>query len=141
MAYQLHPQLVKDSFQLGKFELCELLLINDSQFPWFVLVPQRADISEIYQLSDMVQKQLWDESRLLSIAIVDLFAGDKLNLAAIGNMVPQLHVHHVVRFKDDPCWPAPIWGKLPMVKYEQQRVRDIQEKIAQKLSMLTVNPL
>ncbi|TQV87698.1 HIT domain-containing protein [Aliikangiella coralliicola] len=137
MSFQVHPQLVADSIQLGQFELCELLLINDSQYPWFVLVPRRPDIEEIYQLSDTDQKLLWSESASLSSSLVDIFNGDKLNIAAIGNLVPQLHVHHVVRFKHDPCWPAPIWGKLPMVKYEVEQIEALKRKIVQKLPKLT----
>ena len=139
--FQLHPQLAADSYYLGDFELSALLLINDSQFPWMILVPRRNNIKEIYQLEQTEQLKLWQESQQLSRGLMEIYKGDKLNLAAIGNMVPQLHLHHIVRYKDDLCWPAPVWGKLPMLPYETQEVLQIQAKISQKLTALEVRSL
>ncbi|WP_444995464.1 HIT domain-containing protein [Aliikangiella sp. IMCC44359] len=139
--FQLHQQLVEDSFILGEFELSSLLLINDIQFPWCVLVPRRANITEIYQLSECEQALFWTESSLLSKVLMDIFGGDKLNVAAIGNLVPQLHLHHVVRYKKDPCWPAPIWGKLPMKSYQAEKVAEIQQKLAEKLPNLKLKQI
>lgn len=141
MTFILHSRLAADSYHLGDFELCRLLLIRDSQYPWFVLVPRRKDICEIYQLCDADQVMLWQESRLLSEAIMTIFNGDKLNMAALGNMVPQLHLHHIVRFHGDPSWPAPIWGKLPMQDYQTGQVEVIQQKLAEKLVGLSLNTL
>lgn len=118
-AFELHPQLAKDTFVLGDFGLCRLLLMNDAQYPWCILVPRRAGIREIHDLNDADRRQLWDESALLSRALMDLFKGDKLNVAALGNVVPQLHVHHIVRFKSDPAWPAPVWGRHPARPYAE----------------------
>jgi len=112
MPFQLHPQLKKDSVEIGRFALSRLLLINDSQYPWFVLVPERADITEIYQLSDSEQQLLQQESSLLAKKLADIYKADKMNIAAIGNLVPQLHIHHIVRYKKDVAWPAPVWGKF-----------------------------
>jgi diadenosine tetraphosphate (Ap4A) HIT family hydrolase len=121
--FQLHSQLKKDCFILGNFELCQVLLMNDSQFPWFILVPQRADIREIYELTDAEQILLIQESSYLAKKLAEIFNADKLNIAAIGNVVPQLHLHHVVRYENDKAWAAPIWGKFAAVPYtEQQRV-------------------
>jgi diadenosine tetraphosphate (Ap4A) HIT family hydrolase len=120
--FQLHPQLQQDCFILGKFELCQVLLVNDSQFPWFILVPQRANIREIYQLTNEDQIMLIQESSYLAKELAAIFSADKLNVAAIGNVVPQLHLHHVVRYQTDKAWSAPIWGKFAAVPYtEQQR--------------------
>lgn len=115
--FQLHPQLEQDCEQLGRFSLCRLLLMRDANYPWCILVPERADVREIYQLSEADQIQLTRESALLAATMARLFSADKMNIAALGNMVPQLHVHHIVRHRDDPAWPAPVWGKLPARAY------------------------
>ncbi|MGH8283638.1 MAG: HIT domain-containing protein [Gammaproteobacteria bacterium] len=115
--FELHPQLEKDTLPLGRFQLCRLLLMNDSQYPWFILVPERENIHEIHELIDTDRLQLWDESVQLSRALTACFKPDKLNIAALGNQVPQLHVHHIVRYRHDPAWPAPVWGKLPPKPY------------------------
>jgi diadenosine tetraphosphate (Ap4A) HIT family hydrolase len=117
MAFALHPRLAADTFTLGDFPLCRLLLMNDAQYPWFILVPRRENAREIYQLADADQQQLLRESARLSRAVMEEFRGDKLNVAALGNVVPQLHVHHVVRYSGDPAWPAPVWGRHPPRPY------------------------
>jgi len=124
----LHPQLEKDCFVIGCFPLCAVLLLNDANYPWFILVPQREGISEIHQLSDTDQQQLMRESSLLAACIETAFNADKINIAALGNMVPQLHVHHIVRYKTDPAWPAPVWGKLPAIPYSADAIADIVAK-------------
>lgn len=136
LTFLLNSKLQADSFLLGQLNLSSLLLINDQQFPWFVLVPRVPEITEIYQLSDNQRAEFWQESALLSKVIMQQFAGDKLNLAAIGNLVPQLHLHHVVRFKNDICWPAPIWGKVAMKSYSHEQVAKIQHQMATKMPYL-----
>lgn len=121
--FELHPQLAKDGVVLGDLPLCRVLLMNDAQYPWTILVPRRAGVREIHDLNDADRRQLWDESARLSRALMDLFKGDKLNVAALGNVVPQLHVHHIVRFKSDPAWPAPVWGRLPAKPYDDDARR------------------
>lgn len=116
--FELHPQLRKDCLELGRFDLCRLLLMNESRYPWFILVPEREGITEIYQLGEADQSLLLRESSALARSLAEAFAGDKLNIAAIGNLVPQLHVHHVVRYRDDPAWPAPVWGKFTPLPYD-----------------------
>ncbi len=115
----LHPQLEQDCFVLGRFPLSVVLLMNDSRYPWFILVPQRQDVREIHHLSDQDQQQLMRESSVLAGCIETEFNADKINIAALGNVVPQLHIHHIVRYRNDPVWPAPVWGKLPAVAYSQ----------------------
>lgn len=117
MSFTLHPQLARDCHRLGRFELGLLLLMNDAQYPWFILVPQRPDLREIYQLGTAEQVLLLRESSALGQALMEAYRGDKLNLAALGNMVPQLHLHHIVRHAGDPAWPAPIWGRHPPRPY------------------------
>jgi len=127
--FKLHPQLQQDTIELIDFPLCKLLLINDENFPWFVLVPRQADIEEIYQLSWQDQQQLLNESSLLSEILMQVFAGDKMNIAALGNIVPQLHLHHVVRYKSDSCWPKPIWGQQEAKSYSAEKLAKIKDKL------------
>ncbi len=118
MTFELHPQLAADSVVLGCFELSLLLLSNDANYPWCILVPQREDVREIYGLDGADRRQLLDESVQLGRAMMAACGGDKLNVAALGNVVPQLHLHHIVRYENDPAWPAPVWGRVPARAYE-----------------------
>lgn len=120
--FQLHSHLEKDTTVLGRFLLCQLLLMNDANYPWFILVPERENICEVHELSDSDRRQLWDESAQLSRALSTVFKPDKLNIAALGNQVPQLHVHHIVRYTHDAAWPAPVWGKVPPRPYYSAEV-------------------
>lgn len=122
-SFALHPQLSRDCAIVGYYPLCVLLLMRDANYPWFILVPQRSGVSEIFELSQADQHQLLNESTLLSRAIVTAFHGDKLNVAALGNIVPQLHVHHVVRRRSDPAWPAPVWGTVPRKPYDEEALQ------------------
>jgi diadenosine tetraphosphate (Ap4A) HIT family hydrolase len=117
--FQLAPQLEQDSILLTDWPLCQLRLSLDANYPWFILVPRRANIREIIDLNTEDQMQLWQESACLSRWLQQYYQGDKLNIAALGNMVPQLHLHHIVRFKSDPAWPAPVWGKVAAISYTE----------------------
>jgi len=118
--FELHPRLNEDCITIGRFELCQLLLMNDSNYPWFILVPRREGVREIFELSVADQSQLLWESSSLSRSVADHFSADKINVAALGNMVPQLHIHHIVRYQSDPAWPAPVWGYAPAEPYSKQ---------------------
>ena len=109
--FELHPRLAEDTQLVRELPLSLLLLVNDARYPWFILVPRREDIREIYQLDEADQQQLWQESAWLGKAAMQAFGGDKLNIGALGNLVPQLHLHHIVRYRDDESWPGPVWGK------------------------------
>jgi diadenosine tetraphosphate (Ap4A) HIT family hydrolase len=122
MTFQLHPQLNEDCINIGKLALSRLLLMNDSQFPWLILVPEIAGITEIYQLNKAQRSLLIEESSTLAERLTTLYKADKINIAAIGNLVPQLHVHHIVRYKHDKAWPAPVWGKFPALPYLEQEL-------------------
>jgi len=123
-SFRLHPQLEQDCIPLGRFELCRLLMMNDSLYPWFILVPEKPDVTEIYQLSKEDQILLIEESSFLAKNLSELFLADKMNIGAIGNMVPQLHVHHIVRYKTDKVWPAAIWGKTEKIPYTEKQISD-----------------
>ena len=125
---KLHPQLSADCIPLGRFPLSRLLLMNDSNFPWFILVPDREGIREIYQLEDQDRTRLWLESCELSAFLMTSFGGDKLNVAALGNQVPQLHLHHIVRYETDPAWPFPVWGRQPPVGYSPEALQEVRLK-------------
>lgn len=127
--FVIHPQLVQDCVVIGDLELSRLLLMNDRQYPWCILVPRVDSICEIHQLDEAQRQQLWRESDLLSRVLVQLFKPDKLNIAALGNVVPQLHVHHIVRYQHDAAWPAPVWGKLPPQPYSAQMLGEILDKL------------
>lgn len=128
--FELHPDLQRDGVHLGNFQLCRVLLINDSNYPWFVLIPEIPDTSDTIELSLAEHEQLWRESRTFSLAIMKLFNGDKLNVAALGNVTPQLHIHHIVRYQSDAAWPAPIWGKYPLAPYSESELKEIHNLFA-----------
>lgn len=136
MTFHLHPQLQKDCISIGKLTLCRLLLMNDSQFPWFILVPEVEGIAEIYQLDKQQQGLLIEESSFLAERLNELYKPDKLNIAAIGNLVPQLHVHHIVRYRTDKAWPMPIWGKFPAIAYSEQELADTLSLIVDELGLV-----
>lgn len=125
------PQLRNDCLLLGRFSLCHLLLMRDANYPWFILVPDRQGVSEIYQLSEDDQQQLLKESSLLAEFLMNAFQGDKMNIASLGNIVPQCHVHHVVRYHTDSAWPAPIWGCVPAKAYTDNALNSVVDKIKQ----------
>ncbi|MFD2167191.1 HIT domain-containing protein [Thalassotalea euphylliae] len=127
--FALHPQLAADCIELMDLPLCKLLLCNDSQYPWFILVPRVEDVQDIYQLDWNEQQQFLNESSMLSEVLMQLFNGKKMNVAALGNVCPQLHIHHVVRFENDAAWPKPIWGVHPVKAYEGSKVEEIKSTV------------
>jgi len=127
----IHPRLAADCIALGRFPLCHLLLTNDRNYPWFILVPDRAGIREIYQLETADRAALLRESCVLSEFLMTQFKGDKLNLAALGNQVPQLHLHHIVRYQSDPAWPAPVWGRLAAIPYTDNALKDLRSRFSE----------
>ena len=144
VAFELHPDLARDGIEVGRFPLCRVLMINDQSYPWFVLVPQREDIRDTVDLSDIDYQALWSESREFSRGIMNAFAGEKLNVAALGNITPQLHIHHIVRFTKDAAWPEPIWGKQPLVPYSKDQVLEfgnrLRAEVIQGFKHTEINP-
>ncbi|MEZ5453619.1 MAG: HIT domain-containing protein [Thiothrix sp.] len=131
--FELHPQLAQDTHFVTDLPLCRVLLMNESRYPWLILVPRRADIREIHELDAADRQQLWEESDQVSRALMALFQPDKLNLAALGNMVPQLHLHYVARFRTDAAWPAPVWGKFAPEPYTPEQAALRCSEIRQSL--------
>ena len=134
MDFQLHPRLAQDTIFLGRFELCQVLLMNDAQYPWCILVPEVANVTELYQLDTLQRQQLMDESCFLAENLAMLYQADKMNVATIGNIVTQLHIHHVVRYQTDAAWPAPIWGKFAAVPYTDQQIAKHKQLVQAALS-------
>lgn len=132
--FVLDPRLLQDTLSIGDFPLCTLLLSNDSNYPWFILVPKRADISEVFQLSETEQMQLWKETITLSAVLDRTFQADKMNVAALGNVVNQLHMHVIVRRVGDAAWPAPVWGKHPAKPYTPEDVARITAQLKSELT-------
>ena len=136
--FELHERLAADTHNLGQSALCEVRLMNDRTWPWIILVPAVSGIREIYQLTADQQMQLLKESSALSKGMMELFEGDKMNVAALGNMVPQLHLHHIVRFQDDPAWPGPVWGTQAPVPYTAEELERVTEKLQPVLESLAL---
>ncbi|MBW0146505.1 HIT domain-containing protein [Marinobacter arenosus] len=134
--FQLHQRLAADTIGLGFSQLCEIRLMNDRTWPWLLLVPAVSEIREIFELSDVQQQRLMHESSTLSRGMMTLFSGDKMNVAALGNMVPQLHLHHIVRFEGDPAWPGPVWGVRPPVPYSNEELETVREQLSPILASL-----
>jgi len=131
--FTLHSKLKEDCIELIDFPLSKLLLCNDANYPWFILVPKVVGILEIYQLEWAQQQQLLNESSMLAEVLVQVFQAEKLNVAALGNVVPQLHVHHVVRYQSDVAWPKPIWGEVASIPYTEQQIAEIKSKVLPQL--------
>jgi len=134
--FELDCRLQNDTILLGDFPLCRLLLMNDSTYPWFILVPRRDSSREIHHLADEDQQQLWQESSHLAGWMEAAFDFDKLNVAALGNVVSQLHLHHVGRRVDDPTWPGPVWGQRPPEPYEAVEIENIKQQVNLRLDGL-----
>ena len=133
-AFTLHPRLAADTIVLGNWPLCRLLLMNDGRFPWVILVPARPELREIHDLQPAERAILIEEIARASALMQQAFTADKMNVAALGNQVPQLHVHVIARFASDPAWPNPVWGQgspRPMSGAEQaERIRLLQPLLA-----------
>lgn len=115
--WTLNPQLARDTVPVGDLALATVLLMNDANYPWLILVPRRPGAVEIFDLDDTQQELLMDEIALLARVLKDVTQCDKINIATIGNVVAQLHIHVVARRKDDPAWPKPVWGAVPPRAY------------------------
>ncbi|KAF7774364.1 hypothetical protein PCIT_a0799 [Pseudoalteromonas citrea] len=130
MSFELAPELQRDCITLADWPLCKVLLMNDSQYPWFILVPRVSGLKEIIDLTDEQQKTFWLESAKLSQLLREVFNPDKLNVAALGNMVPQLHVHHIARFTTDIAWPKPVWGLFSPVAYSDEQLVALKKALS-----------
>jgi len=127
--FVLDTRLQEDTWLIGDFPLCRLLLSNDSNYPWFILVPRREGISELFQLDDHDQQVMWRETTTLANVLKTLFAADKMNVATLGNVVSQMHMHVIARYSSDAAWPAPVWGRHPARPYSEADVQELRDKL------------
>ena len=132
--FKLDTKLEKDCFILGEMTNCLVLLMNNKVAPWFILVPKVAGVSELHELDTKMQTSLMDEINRLSAFIKQQFIVDKLNVAAIGNIVKQLHIHVVARTEDDYCWPGVVWGTDFKEQYLEEEVNEVASKMRNKLT-------
>jgi diadenosine tetraphosphate (Ap4A) HIT family hydrolase len=131
--WTLHPQLAADTVIVGDLPLSRVLLMNDANYPWLILVPRNADLVEMIDLNDAEQAQLMREVTLAARALREITAFHKLNIAALGNMVPQLHVHIIARFHHDAAWPKPVWGVMPARAYEREALDNLVQALRRKI--------
>ena len=127
--FEPDARLVEDSYPVTELPLCQLRLMDDSRYPWLVLVPRRHRASEVFDLDEADQQQLWREAAILGQALKGPLGGDKLNIASLGNVVEQLHVHVILRRRDDDAWPGPVWGQGEAVPYHLDALARMRDRI------------
>ena len=132
--FNLDQRLQNDTVHIVDLPLCRVLLMNDSQFPWLILVPRINDLVELTDLTDEQMACYVEESRQVSAILTVLYHPDKLNIAALGNVVRQLHIHHVARYERDVAWPAPIWGRQPVKPYSDEQLQHEVNQLKQAFS-------
>ncbi len=133
--WTLHPQLARDTVPVGDLALCRVLLINDANYPWILLVPRRPGVIEIIDLSEAEQVDLMGEIARASKAIKAMTGCVKINVAALGNVVPQLHVHVIARGHGDPAWPKPVWGAVPPIAYGESALRSVLADLRERMAV------
>jgi diadenosine tetraphosphate (Ap4A) HIT family hydrolase len=133
--WTLHSTLERDTVPVGDLPLCRVLLINDANYPWLLLVPRRAGANEITDLEYIEQAQLMTEMTAAGRVLKELTGCDKINTAALGNVVPQLHVHVIARRRGDAAWPKPVWGAVPPVAYSNTELERVLSTLRERLSL------
>ena len=133
--FKLHERLAADSALVGHLPLCQVRLILDANYPWLILVPERADIREMHALTEADQGLLTREIARVSQGLETLTGATKMNVAALGNMVPQLHIHIVARFEGDPAWPGAIWGAVDAKPYAPEAREDRLHNVREALQL------
>ena len=129
MTFQLDAVLERDTFEVRKLALSHVLVMNDARYPWIILVPARADLTEIHDLDPQDQQVLMAEMMQISTALEGLYKPEKINIGALGNIVSQLHIHIIARFEDDPAWPGPVWGHSAAEPYAPGALEKVRAKL------------
>ncbi len=127
--FEIHPALAKDTTLVTLLPLCTVLLMNDARYPWLILVPVRDAMGEIHDLKVEDQRVLLQEIVKTSKIMKSLYTPDKINIGALGNLVPQLHVHVIARYKDDFAWPGPVWGQGDAVPYDAGKLKTLRDQL------------
>ncbi len=127
--FVLHPKLLTDTICIGHLPLCRVLLMQERRYPWIILVPVLPDLTEITALSEADQSQLIHESSSVATQMQRHLQADKINVAAIGNLVPQLHWHVIARYRDDAAWPAPVWGRFTPEPYAPGEILALVQRL------------
>ena len=128
--FRLHERLAAETLEAGRWPLCRILLMNDRAYPWLILVPERAGLKDLHDLDPADREGIMGEIAKASRALRQLHNPDKINVAALGNVVPQLHIHIIARFTTDPAWPRPVWGVRPPEPYEPAAARETLARLA-----------
>ena len=131
--WSLHRQLEQETISIGDLPLSRVLVIKDANYPWLLLVPRRAGAVEIIDLNEVEQGQLMTEINRVARALQDAVQPDKLNIAALGNAVPQLHVHIIARRTTDAAWPRPVWGVVPPIAHDPQEIEQFIAALRSKI--------
>ena len=121
--FRLHERLAADTVEVLRWPLNRVLLMNDRTYPWLILVPERPGLKDLHDLAVTDHIQAMAEISRASRALQHLCRPDKINVAALGNMVPQLHIHVIARFASDPAWPRPVWGVQPAEPYNEAEIK------------------
>ena len=132
--FELDGRIARDSDLIATLDLCQLRIQNDSRWPWLVMVPQRADVTEIFELSEADQALLSAEVNHVAAALKEITCATKINVGALGNIVRQLHVHVIARFEGDANWPGPIWGYGSAEPYDGEKRQALMNRLMEKLS-------
>ena len=136
MSFKLDARLEADTYWMGDLHLSRVLLMNDRRYPWIILVPMLEGLKELTDLSEEQSVTLQQESRAVSQWLIEQ-GGDKLNVGALGNVVSQLHLHHVMRKVDDPAWPGPVWGHSAAEPYAEDQINSLQQSLKSALKLDT----
>ncbi|MBP7710528.1 MAG: HIT family protein [Rickettsiales bacterium] len=132
--FALNQKLAADTFLVCDLKISRLLLMNDANYFWFILVPRKADLVELTDLSFAEQTEVLGEINLVAKILKEDFGAQKLNIAALGNVVKQLHIHVIGRFENDATFPKPVWGNAPTKPYEEQAALDLIAKVKLKIT-------
>lgn len=138
--FEPDPRLVEDSYPITELPLCQLRLMDDTRFPWLLLIPRRHGVSEVFALNEAEQRQLWREASRIGQAFKALMGADKLNMASLGNVVEQLHMHLVLRRMDDDAWPGPVWGQGEPEPYDLDALAAMRDRVLAMVEGLDLKP-